>query len=445
MIDRHYNFNYSSGAGENGYLIKIYNLSIRYYNRCIVLAKEGKYTEAVHSLRKSVALKKDNIQAQNLLGLVYYKLGRVTDGILHWQISLKYQKSGNDALKYIQDCSYNAKEMSKIDAITAYNKALHSIKLDNVDLAVMSLKKALEINSASVDANILMALCRMKQGNTSAAIRLLEKVLKIDKENEKAVAYLKELKPDTTSVFKKKNKENTEKKGVTIVRNLMNHSYSMLSFGVGALCAVVILGGLIMPAISGGYQKNLEEQELQYNIDLNNKNDQLSKNNETIKRLTDENENLKSKLYTAGEQELQQRVRALADIETYYNEGSVGEAADKLLALSTSGFGQEAVNQYNQLKATILPAGAKYYYELGSSSQSKNDTDNAKTYFDKCIKCTGDGDEIRYSAMYQLAKIAEKAGDNNTAAKYFTTVASKHPVEAIRNEAKKFVEQYRES
>lgn len=445
MIDRHYNFNYSSGAGENGYLIKIYNLSIRYYNRGIVLAKEGKYTEAVHSLRKSVALKKDNIQAQNLLGLVYYKLGRVTDGILHWQISLKYQKSGNDALKYIQDCSYNAKEMSKIDAITAYNKALHSIKLDNVDLAVMSLKKTLEINSAFVDANILMALCRMKQGNTSAAIRLLEKVLKIDKENEKAVAYLKELKPDTTSVFKKKNKENTEKKGVTIVRNLMNHSYSMLSFGVGALCAVVILGGLIMPAISGGYQKNLEEQELQYNIDLNNKNDQLSKNNETIKRLTDENENLKSKLYTAGEQELQQRVRALADIETYYNEGSVGEAADKLLALSTSGFGQEAVNQYNQLKATILPAGAKYYYELGSSSQSKNDTDNAKTYFDKCIKCTGDGDEIRYSAMYQLAKIAEKAGDNNTAAKYFTTVASKHPVEAIRNEAKKFVEQYRES
>ena len=27
MIDRHYNFNYSSGAGENGYLIKIYNLA----------------------------------------------------------------------------------------------------------------------------------------------------------------------------------------------------------------------------------------------------------------------------------------------------------------------------------------------------------------------------------------------------------------------------------
>lgn len=261
--------------------------------------------------------------------------------------------------------------MSKIDAVTAYNKALHSIKLDNVDLAVMSLKKALELNSSFVDANILMALCRMKQGNISAAIRLLEKVLRIDKENEKAVAYLKELKPDTTSVFKKKNKENTEKKGVTIIRNLMNHSYSMLSFGVGALCAVVILGGLIMPAISGGYRKNLEEQELQYNIDLNNKNDQLSKNNETIKRLTDENENLKSKLYTAGEQELQQRVRALADIEMYYNEGSVGEAADKLLALSTSGFGQEAINQYNQLKTTILPAGAKYYYELGASSQSK--------------------------------------------------------------------------
>lgn len=84
--------------------------------------------------------------------------------------------------------------MSKIDAITAYNKALHSIKLDNVDLAVMSLKKALEINSAFVDANILMALCRMKQGNTSAAIRLLEKVLKIDKENEKGCSLSQRVK-----------------------------------------------------------------------------------------------------------------------------------------------------------------------------------------------------------------------------------------------------------
>lgn len=41
MIDRHYNFNYSSGAGENGYLIKIYNLSIRYYNRALSLQKRA--------------------------------------------------------------------------------------------------------------------------------------------------------------------------------------------------------------------------------------------------------------------------------------------------------------------------------------------------------------------------------------------------------------------
>lgn len=443
MADSKYNFTRSSYAGGNGYLIKIYNLSVRYYNTGIILAQEGKYTEAAHSLRKSVALKKDNIQAQNLLGLVYYKLGRVTDGILHWQLSLKYQKDNNDALKYIQDCSYNANEMSKADAIPAYNKALRSIKLENVDLAVLSLKKALELNPRFVDAIILMALCRIKQGNITMAVRLLERVLKLDKDNKTALAYLKEIKPEQANPFKKKQKENTEKKGGAVIRSIANRSYSLVSFGIGVVCTAVVLGGLIMPAIYSGYRQNLEEQELKYNIDLNSKNDKLSKNNETIKRLTDENENLKSKLYTAGEQDLQQRVRALADIEIYFGEGSVGEAADKLLALSTSGFGKEAVDKYNQLKTTVLPAGAKYYYELGTSSQSKNDTDSAKTYFDKCIKCTGGGDEIRYSAMYQLAKIAEKAGDNNTAAKYFTTVAEKHPVEAVKNEAKKFIEEYR--
>lgn len=70
----------------------------------------------------------------------------------------------------------------------------------------------MELNSSFVDANILMALCRMKQGNISAAIRLLEKVIRIDKENEKAVAYLKELKPDTTSVFKKRIKKIPKRK-----------------------------------------------------------------------------------------------------------------------------------------------------------------------------------------------------------------------------------------
>ena len=52
---------------------------------------------------------------------------------------------------------------------------------------------------------------------------------------------------------------------------------------------------------------------------------------------------------------------------------------------------------------------------------------------------------MRYSAMYQLGKIAVEQGDNQQAAKYFTTVAEKHPVESIRNEAAVFLNNYHNS
>ena len=42
--------------------------------------------------------------------------------------------------------------------------------------------------------------------------------------------------------------------------------------------------------------------------------------------------------------------------------------------------------------------------------------------------------------MYQLGKIAEKEGDSVAALNYFKTVAEKHHVESIRNEAKKKTE-----
>ena len=104
----------------------------------------------------------------------------------------------------------------------------------------------------------------------------------------------------------------------------------------------------------------------------------------------------------------------------YYNEGSVGEAADKLLALSTSGFGQEAINQYNQLKTTILPAGAKYYYELGASSQSKNAMPIMLRYTLINVSSVL-AMAMRYAIVLciSLLKIAEEAGDNNTAAEVF--------------------------
>ena len=208
----------------------------------------------------------------------------------------------------------------------------------------------------------------------------------------------------------------------------------------GIAVAAVILGCMGLPAIAKNFRSDYDKLQTEYNVLQNNMNTEIDKKTETINRLTEENENLRSRLYTVDNQELQQRVKLLNDIQNYYNEGSIEEAAEKLIALSTTGFSQEVLNRYSALCKTVLPAAASEYFSDGKRASNNGNYVSAKDYFNKAIKCTNEGDEVRYSAMYQLGKIAEKEGDSVAALNYFKTVAEKHPVESIRNEAKKKTE-----
>ena len=81
-------------------------------------------------------------------------------------------------------------------------------------------------------------------------------------------------------------------------------------------------------------------------------------------------------------------------------------------------------------------------------TEASSDTDVA-TAFDKLLAAStvGTGGLIKadHNIVISFADAKRGIASGNGWYAYFTTVASKHPVEAIRNEAKKFVEQYRES
>ena len=87
-----------------------------------------------------------------------------------------------------------------------------------------------------------------------------------------------------------------------------------------------------------------------------------------------------------------------------------------------------------------MPAAASEYFSDGKRASNNGDYTSAKDYFNKAIKCTGEGDEIRYSSMYQLGKIADKEGDTASALNYFKTVAEKHPVQSIKKEAQRYID-----
>ena len=137
-------------------------------------------------------------------------------------------------------------------------------------------------------------------------------------------------------------------------RSRQGGNFSYFIYGV-VICAVV-LGCMGLPAIAKNFRSDYDKLQTDYNVLQNNMKTELENKTATIDRLTQENEDFRSKLHTADNQELQQRVKLLSDIKNYYDEGSVEEAAEKLINLSTAGFNQEVLSQYSSLCKTVLSA-----------------------------------------------------------------------------------------
>lgn len=411
---------------------KIQNLSVINYNKAIECCNEDRITEAVTALKESLEFNKKNIDARNLLGLCYYRLGRVADALIEWTISYKFKRTDNIAVDYIAELESAREAAAMYDAITKYNEALSFANQDNTDMAILNLKKALEKNKGLVDAMNLLSLCYIERGRETEAFKLAERVLKIDRTNPVAMRYYQLLKPEKRMFFKPKI---TDSK--TRAKGAGNFSYFLGGIAVSA----IIIGCMGLPAVVKNFNNKYDRLQVEYDVLQNNMNTEIENKTATINRLTEENEDLRSKLHTADNQELQQRVRLLTDIENYYKEGSVEEAAEKLISLSTQGFSQEVLNRYSSLCKTVLPAAASEYFSNGKRASANGDYITAKDYFNKAIKCTNEGDEVRYSSMYQLGKIADSEGDKVSAINYFKTVAEKHPVASVKNEAQRYIDE----
>ena len=79
---------------------KVIRLSNTYYNDGLQKAEVRNLSGAIISLKKSLKFNKYNIDARNLLGLVYYEMGEVVDALSEWVISKNFQNEKNVADKY---------------------------------------------------------------------------------------------------------------------------------------------------------------------------------------------------------------------------------------------------------------------------------------------------------------------------------------------------------
>ena len=144
--------------------------SNEYYNDALAKASVRDLSGAIESLKTSLKFNKLNIDARNLLGLIYFEMGEVVEALTEWVISKNYQPAENAASRYLDEIQNNRSRLETINqTIKKYNQALLYCRQDSRDLAIIQLKKVLSLNPKLVSGH--HGIFRHLQGHLHITLR----------------------------------------------------------------------------------------------------------------------------------------------------------------------------------------------------------------------------------------------------------------------------------
>lgn len=337
-----------SGYCSNCYLHvdvlkKAKNTSNYYYNIGYDKATVRDLSGAIEALTMALNYDKDNIDARNLLGLVYYEMGENVLALVHWVLSVNYKTSGNIATRYLKEVKQDSGRLDEMDQVAKkFNKALYHAQARDFDLAHIQLRTVLSENPHFVNGYLLLALICMAEDNYERARKAIKRVLLIDKANPVAIHYLREmgdtdeniikLRMDTESshesdkdfieelgiededvdVLKHSKKRALKEYRVKKKKANIENSFEEVSFikysGVYVIVGIV-LGILLMyfVFIPGVREENRSENEQvikTYSAELATKNNDISKLNDQLEVLNDEIKSLNVQLEDAKKEKL---------------------------------------------------------------------------------------------------------------------------------------------
>ncbi|NLM12413.1 MAG: tetratricopeptide repeat protein [Epulopiscium sp.] len=391
---------------------KIKSISNRLYNQGLEQAKNRELTAAIDSLNKAIEFDKSNVEARNLLGLVYFEMGQVGQALTEWVISTHFKKEENIANDFINQIQANPRKLEMYnDSIRMYNQAIEYIKQRSEDLAIIQLKKAIQQSPNLVEAYCLLALCYIAQKDKTKALSYIEKVLEIDISNPKAIRYQNELKsslrPQVNERTRTVGKHEPKRRNATYFSPLGQ----IVGFIVGAICTAALLFILVIPDKTNHLNKQISD----LNVENQRLEEELAKatreSQETISTLEEEIAKIQ-----ATNDELQQKQNAIEEaqkinqVETLYKNNNVSEAASLLMSIDLEILPGDSKAAYNALADKVFKEAGRYHYNIGLSDYSKGDYNNARINFEKSFLYVKD-QYYSDNVLYYLGRIYE--AENN--------------------------------
>lgn len=411
--------------------IKTVNASTRLYNKALELAQTVDLSEAEINLEKSIEFNKYNVDARNLLGIVYLEKGKVGDALKEWVISSSIKKENNRASEYVENLYKNARSMDKMnDAVRMYNKSIVHIKNGSVDLAIIGLKKALGFNKKLVDAYNLLGLCYIETKKYNTAKKYLNKAIKIDSNNEitkKYISYINSLnKSNKNNPEDVEIEDNTDKKNNLTYREHKKRFSpigrgEIIAFLIGGICTTLLLFTLVVPSMVENRDNHINNltNSLNENGVEGSKNDidSLIKENDTLKNQVNE---LQNKV------DSQENMSKLDNAISLMNDGNYLDSANTLLNINKDLLSDEYISKYEETVQNLYPKVSKDLFNDGKRDFINNNFSKAQISLENCLKFAN-GEDFVDDTIYYLGKIAEKNSDFETAKLYYERVLSEFP------------------
>lgn len=432
--------NFCTGCGADVTLYKkIMFASNRFYNEGLDKASVRDLSGAITSLRESLKLNKNNIEARNLLGLVYYERGEVVAALSEWVISKNIKEDKNIADDYINMIQNNPGKLETFNqTVKKYNQALLYCQQDSLDLAVIQLKKVLSMNPRFLQARQLLSLLYINNQDWDKAKKELDKCIKIDANNTMTLRYIKEVEsmmPSEEERVKKKKEAIVYQSGNdTVIQPVGKKEIvgfqTLLNIIIGVVIGVGVAWYLVVPARVQHAQSQVNEQLKSVSEQLDAKTVQVDELTQQINDLTKEKDSLSSSLNEA--QGVNVAVEANTDlIEAalmYMNKTADEQTiAEELELIDQDYLDNDATESFKTLYQTILeavgPVVAKGYYNTGYEAFRTEEYDTAIENLEKAFKY----DATNGEALYNLAQSYNRSGDTDKAVETYKKVIELFP------------------
>lgn len=425
---------------------KIIRLSNTMYNDGLEKAKVRDLSGAAESLRKSLRYYKANIDARNLLGLVYFEMGETVDALGEWVISRSLKPEDNIAEKYLEAIQSNRAQLNTLNqTIKKYNQALLYCQQGSKDLAIIQLKKVISLNPRLVKGHQLLALLYMEERKYEQAKKELRNAGKIDANNVTTLRYLREVNQHLHGEEPSQKKSRKEKEKLvsyqsgneTIIQpaNFKDNSAVMtiLNLIIGVVIGVLITCFLVIPSVKQSAVADARKTELETNNTLTTKNQEIKGLESEIQSLNQKIQELEGA--SDDSQEITNNYEQLLLAYDAFSQENIEGAGDILAGVNQDLLSEGAKNVYNGLSTQVNEQYVSAVFTQAKAAYDSQQFAEAAAGLEKVVQLEEDYDDG--NAIYYLAQSYRKLEDIENAKKYYQRMVELHPgTERARNSQK---------